>query len=643
MNDAYRKIINILKRNLGDEYSAHEKQILAEMEFFKEHDIFNNILKLYNHVIENPHTKGNENKVNSFVMYGLGVTSKKPDVSMGIQLDKRRTYGRDGFPDIDMDFDYKRRPEIINYLIDKYGRDKVGNIGIIQTLKVKAAVRRTIKVLDPTNTIHFNEEGKQINKEANENFRLENEILNTLPKPALMKKPNGEWIETVADACKQFSEFRKYMEKYPKVCEIATKIQGRIAGYGAHAAGVVISDVPLETICPLHQTVSVRSHDDDAGKNDKVIATQFSMYDVEAQGLIKFDVLGLSTKTALHYATQLVKDRHGVEVDLTHLPLNDKPTLDVLNSGKTDGLFQLEERGMQQTLQQIGIHSFDDLVIAVAMYRPGPKDYIPELSNRKRGSVSVSYVHPLMENITKVTYGIMVYQEQLMKVFMSLGDLSASEGYSFIKGCSKKKRELIEAPKERFFNGAAKKGISQAVTQKIWADMEKFGGYAFNKSHACCYAYESYKTAYLKAHYPLEFMAARLSVENERRKFDKVEKYEYDATHNLGINIQEPHLNESKLEYAIVGEDTLRRPLLIKGIGTKAAEEIVAHQPYKGSDILLSFATKVGPVVNTRVMEAMHDSGLWSGYKKSKLLSDFEQIKKDRKKSKGRMTGDLFG
>lgn len=1026
-----------------------KQRVQKELDFCENNNLLEDIYILYQKV-QNNYTVGDVNVLNCAILYYLGITSVKHDPAKDMQIQARRTYGRAGFPDIDMDFDYEKRGRIVEYLINKYGRDRVGNIGTKQTLKTKAALRRVIKILDPENTIVFDKYGKKIKDEHGENMKLENTILSTLP--GLMKRADGTFVESVDEAYEEYSEFRRYMDQYPEVRRIASKMEGGISSYGMHAAGMVVSPVPLKYICPLHAT---RGNEDTDGVT-KTFATQFTMSDVESLGLIKFDVLGLSTKTAISYATKMIKERYGVSLDLANLPLADKPTLALLNSGKTDGCFQLENTGMKQTLMQIGIDSFDDLVIAIAMYRPGPKDYIPELARRKKGA-RVLFSHPLMERITSKTYGIMCYQEQVMQVFMAMAGLTASDGYKFMKGCAKKKRELIEASKEMFYKGATANSVSKPVIDKVWADMEKFGGYAFNKSlsltekiitskkdytiqelynkkcrgeklpkvisqhgeridivdvydhgvlpvwevefsdgskhrctknhkfltssgvlplwdieqnhrqvikfkgnkhgqaqgldlrrvqsgqpqsksllgtqtalsrverievsalcssqfdqfqkvlgrkisrrnssegiqeknvpgcvernfnesrrdsasirineqsqqaalsfvskqpseyrnknisaqrysrstqcsiekmerrksrrirekmhnprheaealavgsrkisnensntsgfqafsnykkpefyfsiiapsdrffrygeksvnrirraisfseppkqfrfnkssnkrsgskqrnassrifdnknelrylastpseiqiptigsivnnsiilhrergiennwqsvsiksikfagyeqcydlevdsddhlyclasgivnsnsHACSYAYESFKTAYLKAHYPTEFFAARLSVELSRRMFEEVEKYEQDAEKNYNIKLLKPDLNRSKMNYTIVGEREILRPILSKGIGEKAAEEIIKHQPYKGSDKFFAFALKVGSSVNTKVIEAMCEAGLWGSVKKSKVINDFEQIKKDRKVAKGKPIGDIF-
>jgi len=415
-------------------------------------------------------------------------------------------------------------------------------------------------------------------------------------------------------------------------------IAQNIVVHNCHAAGVVISPIPLRYIAPLHVT---RGTGEDDESNNKTIATQFSMGDVESIGLIKMDVLGLSTMTAISLAHKWIKQDKGIDLDLANLPLDDKSTLELLGSGRTDGCFQLENTGMKQTLQQIGITSFRDLIVAIAMYRPGPKDYIPEYARRKRNPRSVQYVHPVVERYTKHTYGVIVYQEQAMKIFVDLAGLTSSEGYVFIKGAAKKKPELFQSMKQRFIDGASRNSNRQ-VAEEVWKQMEPFQGYAFNAAHACSYAYQSWVTAYLKSHFRTHFMAARMTVEAKRRNFEDVEKYESDAQYS-GIKLLPPDLNSSKMYYVMVGEKQLLRPLIIKGVGDKAAEDIIANQPYRGSNMLYAFAQKVGNAVNSKVVEALCDAKLFGNIRKGDAVADFEMIKKDRSKSKGRQVGDIFG
>ena len=637
MSEILLKINKVLAEKQIDQT---DREILnSEIEYLQKYELLDDVYLLYQK-IQKGYLPGDKNIVNSMLLYQLGVTNKKPESTINVK--PRRTYGRDGFPDIDMDFDYEKRHLVVEYIVNKYGREYVGNIGTKLKLKTKAALRRSIKILDPENFIVFDKDGKKIKDEKSENVKLENTILKTLPK--IMRRADGTFVETVDAAYEEYSEFRRFMDQYPEVKRVASRMEGGTVANGVHPAGIVISPIPLKYICPLHLTKDDRQSDVDENKaSEKIMATQFTMADVESLGLIKFDILGLSTKTAIYKTNKLIKERYNKDIDLNNLPLDDKAALRLMSSGKTDGCFQLEGHGMKQTLMQIGIDSFDDLVVAIAMYRPGPKDYIPYYAKRKKGLEKVNYQHPLYEKITKNTFGIIVYQEQCMQIFMELAGLTASQGYTFLKGCAKKKPELIAKFKETFISGCLRNKVEKTTAENIFADLEKFAGYAFNKAHSCSYAYESYKTAYLKAHYPTEFFAARLSAELDRRMFDLVDKYAHDAITNYGIKILPPNLNKSKLSFAIVDEKTLLCPILAKSVGKKAAMEIVKNQPYTGHDKLLSFAMSVGGAVNIKVMEALYDLGVWGKeIKKAKLLKDFENIKKDKKKIKGRPVGDMF-
>lgn len=629
MTSIGKKIFSIIQSKHS---SFDQDRVSAEIEELDKTDTCKDVLDVYNAISKTG--VGEENSLNSMVCYLLGITKKKPDGPFN--LEKRRTYGRVGFPDVDMDFDYERRHEIVDYITKKYGEDRVVKIGTVQTLKEKSALRRVIKVLDPCNSVAFDTHGNKIKNDESENFRLQNEICGSLPD--LMKRANGTLVSGLEEAYKEYSGFRRYMDSYPEVFRVAKRIEGSISAQGVHAAGLCVSPVPICTIAPLHTT---RDMGGDGGSGEKVIATQFSMKDIELLGLIKFDILGLSTKTAVSLAVKLIKQNSGHEVDTTNLPLDDRKTLDLLSSGHTDLIFQLENYGMKQTLRQIGISSFDDLVAAIALYRPGPKDFIPEFARRKKNPSTIKYLHPIIKKHTEKTYGIIVYQESVMQIYVEMANLSPTEGYGFIKGSAKKDPKLFNSMKARFIEGATK-NVGSAIANKVWDFFQPFIGYGFNAAHAYSYGYESYKTAYLKANYPIEFFAARLSVESQRGKFEAVEKYEQDATQNFGITILPVSLQHSKLNYSIVDDKTLRRPLRIKGIGDAAASDIIAHQPYKESELLYSFAMRTGSCVNAKAVEALHAAGLFGKEKKEKLLRDFEQLRKDKKSAKGRPVRDAF-
>lgn len=622
-----KKIVEIIKSRHSE--IKNKNRLKCELRFLEENGLLKDIYVLYQKIQKSSNFQGNRNIINSYVAYLLGITTKLPEREF--KLEKRRTYARSGFPDIDMDFNHQRRDEVSEYLFEKYGRDKVANIGTIQKLKTKNAVRRVIKVIDPEHHLIFDSNGK-IKDGESQRYQLENEIAKTLP--IFMRHQDGSLVKSIKEAYEEFPMFRTQMDAYPKVYEAAQRLEGGIAAAGSHAAGFVLSPVPLCQIAPLHNTT-----EESAGKKKKTIATQYPANDTESLGLIKFDLLGLMTKTVITMALSLIKEKCVIDID--NLPLDDQKTLDLLNSGMTDGVFQLENPGMKRTVKEIHMDSFKDLAVAIAMYRPGPMQFISEYARRKKNPESVTYLHPIVKKYTESTYGIIVYQETVMQIFVELADLTAVDGYLFIKGAAKKKPELFMSMKKRFIEGAAKKS-SRKIAEQVWNQFQPFMGYAFNMAHAVSYGYESWKTAYLKAHYPVEFMAARLSIAAADKKFDEVDKYERDCK-NWNIDLLSPDINHSKLVYTIAGERSLRKPLIFKDVGESAAKEIVAHQPYKGPDVLYSFASKVGSSVSTKIVEAMCDAGLFGQLKKASAKKYFEQIKSDRKKTKGRQTSDMFG
>lgn len=616
---------------LGKFDSSESNRIKYELEYFESNRVFDYILSMYDRVIiQKTHAPGDKNKFNSLICYYLGLTKTKP-IKQEIDIDDRRVYARHGFPDVDMDFDYEKRHLVTEYLVNKYGSEYVGNIGMKQTLKAKAALRRAIKILDPANCIVFDKQGNKIKNDEGSMYMFEQQILKTLPE----RMKNEAVDVTIHEAYKTIPEFRNIIDKYPEVKRVAERLEGSLSATGIHPAGMILSSVPLKLIAPLHRTTG----------GGTATASQFDMNDVEPLGLIKFDILGLSTKSAIRHSVELIKERHNISLDMSNLKLNDKRVLDLITSGKTDMIFQCEEFGMKQCLQQIGIDTFMDLVVAIAMYRPGPKDYIPEYASRKK-SGKVQYGHKLIEGVSKSTYGILCFQEQIMSAFMVLANLTPNDGYYFIKGCSKKNPEIVDKSIKLFITHAIKNGIPKNAIDIFAADMKKFAGYAFNLSHACSYAYEAYKTAFLKEYYSTEYIVSCLSVENKRKEFEYVEKCEFDAKKNFGFTILPVDLNNSKIDYTIVDEKVIRKSLLVKGIGDKAMEEIITNQPYKGPDKLCSFATKTGSSVNLKTMTALIDAGVFQDdpkkRSKSQLLKDFELIRKDKKYRQGKQTDDLF-
>lgn len=621
MINSKEKLLKIVVNKNPELLKKFEDRISKELEQMEKWNVLDDLLSLYYDIENDENEIGDKNDTNSLVAYAIGVTTKKPTKSF-IKNNKRETYGRSGWPDIDMDFDCFYCEDILKYLREKYGENHVGPIGTVQTLKVRSAIRNAIRILDPEKDIVFN--GKQMDIKAN--VRRQDEILESLPPAGMpMLKPDGSHVKSVSDAYNTYPAFAKFMDIYPEVYKAAKKLENSIHAMGQHPAGVILSPHPLSEVCPLHIT------SEGGSSPKKAIATQFTMNEVEDLGYIKFDILGVSTKSALSEAVRVIKKNHSIDIDLSKIPLDDKPTLDLLTKGDTIGCFQAERPGMQKTFKQIGIDSFKDIVISIAMYRPGPMDYIPELSERKKGNQKVSYYHPSMKEIAMDTWGILVFQEQIMQAFMVLARLSASDGYKFMKGCAKKKQHLIDAYEEQFYKGATRNGVSSNVIKRIWADLIKFSNYAFNASHSTAYALECWKTAYLKANFMIDFMVARLSVEAKRRKFDLVKQFEKDCLSH-GIKIYDVDINRSKMEYIQVGEKAILRPLIVKGIGDKAAEEIIRCQPFEGKDLIYAFLSKVGNIVNARVIDALCDAKLFGKKPKEEVRQIYANIRKDQKK-----------
>ena len=603
---------------------------------------------------------GNKNEINSWTAYALGLTSKKPEENSQF-LPKRRAFARKGFPDIDSDFDYERRDEMYKYIIDTYGRENVGNIGTYSGLKMKSFVRRAVKAIDPENVFYKGHDEWKTSTNA-----LGDEILSALPMQygAFLKVKDEQGVEhaikTVQDANKYCSKFAYYMQKYPAILEHAGNIEGLLSIFGVHAAGIVLSHEPLARIAPLRQSKIV---DDttEGGEVKYAYATQFEYNDLEFLGLIKFDILALSTLSVINRSCQLIEQNYGFKIDVYNLPLDDKKTFDLYKSGNLIGVFQCEEPGMQKTMIDMRVDSIDDIMAGIALYRPGPMNSIPTYCARKNGHEPIDYFHPslrkFVEPYLKKTWGLLVYQEQVMQLCNSIAGFSIPEGYVVIKAIGKKKPELLAKYRARFIAGAKNNSIEEKVASDYWDKViMPFADYGFNKAHACCYAYNSYLTAYLKANYPEEFLTAYLNVEVKRAKYEKVESLEKMAN-DINIQILPRHINKCKLEYEIVKKADIKSGILhsqimpsikCKGLSENAAIEIVQKQPYSS---LQDFAEKTDTkAVDAKAFEALLQAGFFKpangrGKNPKEIAKEFEIIREDIKKArkKGVTIGNIFG
>ncbi len=457
-------------------------------------------------------------------------------------------------PDIDIDICQERRYQVIDYVRKKYGDANVAQIGTFGTMKAKAAIKDVGRVMNiPLARV------EQINK--------------LVP---------GRLNITLDDAIKEEPSLRRMAEEDPDVArllEFARQLEGMNRSVGTHAAGVVIADRPLEELVPL-QKISSK----DKGK--EVITTQWEMGDIEKAGLLKMDFLGLRNLTILDTAVRMINERHSDSpIDLDKLPLDDAKTFELFQRGETKGLFQLESAGIRDLLIKMKPHRFADIIATNALYRPGPLNggMVDEYVNVKNGRKQATYLHPVLKDILEETYGVMVYQEQVMRILNRLGGIELSRAYATIKAISKKKADFIAESRDEFLRGAIDRGLDREKSAKIFDLIEYFGGYGFNKSHSAAYALLAYQTAFLKAHYPTEFMAAVLSSEMDGAERDEFFVDHIEDCRRMGIEVLPPNINQGHLEFRVATEGKIYFGLgAIKGVGFKAVEAVIKVREAKG-------------------------------------------------------------
>ena len=510
---------------------------------------------------------GRGSTAGSLVAYCLGITEVDP-IKYDLLFERMLNPGRKSMPDIDIDFAVAGRDRVIGYAADKYGRDRVAQIITFGTMMARAAIRDAGRVLDVP--------------------------YGTVDKIAKLV-PEGPKVY-LDESLKAGQELRAAYDSDPIVREIvdlAKPLEGLVRQDSIHAAGVVISDRPLTDIVPLQQKGL-----------DQEVVTQFAMGDVEALGLLKIDFLGLRNLDVIDEAVRIIGDG----LDITTIPLDDEPTYGMLARGETAGVFQFESSGMREALRQVKPTEFEDLIALVALYRPGPMAYIPVYARRKAGQEAVSFVDPRLEALTGPTYGICIYQEQYMEIAKQLAGFSPAEADDLRKAIGKKIHALMASLKDKFIDGAGVAGLSPQVARGLWDDMEKAQDYSFNKSHAACYALIAYRTAYLKAHYPAQYMAALISsVMNTK---DRVPFY-VNACDEMGIEVVPPDANSSQVDFAVVEGRISFGLNAVKNVGEAAAQAIVAAREAGGPYVSLwDFTERVDPqLVNKRALESIVKAG----------------------------------
>lgn len=509
---------------------------------------------------------GRGSAAGSLVAYVLGITAVDP-LQYGLIFERFLNPERVTMPDIDIDFCYVRRDEVIRYVTEKYGEDRVAQIITFGTMAARAVIRDVGRVLELPYT--------QIDRIA----RL---------------IPGGPRV-TIAKALEYSGELREYLAENPDartVVEIGRKLEGLPRHASTHAAGVVVSREPLHTYTPVQ-------------RNKDEITTQFDMEDLESIGLLKMDFLGLRTLTVIHDTVEMLKER-GIEIDISRLPLDDPKPYQLLREIRTAGVFQMESRLYQRLCRDLQPENFDDIVAMMALGRPGAlqsgmmEDYFLCRHEKKK----VRYLHPALEPILRETYGLILYQEQVMQIASLLADYSLGEADILRRGMGKKKASLIQQHRERFVSGAGRHGIPAEMAHTIFDQMEYFGGYGFNKSHSVAYALIAYQIAYLKTYYPVEFMAASLT--SVMGSSGKVAFY-IEECRQMGIEVLAPDVNESGMHFTVVGANQIRFGLAaVKNVGTGAIGEIVkgrSEEPYQS---LTDFCYKVDiGRVNVKVLESL--------------------------------------
>lgn len=527
---------------------------------------------------------GRGSAAGSAAAYCLGITQVDP-IKYDLLFERFLNPDRISLPDIDVDFDDDGRYEVLKYVTQKYGAEKVAHIITYQTMATKSAIRDVAKVMDLP---------------LSESNRLAKLVPDRLPDV------NGKATKINFSNCLKYSkEFEAETHNdNPVVREVmkyAGQLEGNVRGTGIHACGVIIGKDPITDWVP----VSVATDSD----GSKVISTQYEGSVIEETGLIKMDFLGLKTLTIIKEALANIKLTRGIDLDIDNIPLDDEETFKLYCNGHTTSTFQFESAGMQSSLRELKPSKFEDLIAMNALYRPGPMDYIPSFIRRKHGEEPISYDIPVMKKYLEETYGITVYQEQVMLLSRLLANFTRGESDMLRKAMGKKMIDKMNQLKAKFLDGGTANGYKKEVLEKIWTDWEKFASYAFNKSHATCYTWVAYQTAYLKAHYPAEFMAGVLS--SNLGNADKLQKIMAECK-RMGINVKGPDINESIEKFGVNPQGEIRFGLgAIKGVGGNTVTAIINERSKNGnfSDIY-DFVERVsGPAVNRAAVENLALAG----------------------------------
>jgi DNA polymerase-3 subunit alpha len=568
----------------------HEMRIIQDMNFVS---YFLIVWDFINYAREQniPVGPGRGSAAGSIVSYALGITDLDP-IKYGLIFERFLNPARISMPDIDIDFCYERRGEVIDYVTRKYNKENVAQIITFGSMMAKGVIRDVGRVMGMP-------------------YADVDKIAKLIP--------NDPGI-TIEGAFKIEPDLKNRYQQDPVVRQLidtSRKLEGLTRHASTHAAGVVISDKPLNKRIPLFKT------------SDDQITTGLSMKSLEKIGMLKMDFLGLKTLTVIDKTTKIVKRTRGLDIDIEKISLDDGPTYRLLTGAETAGVFQLESGGMRDLLRKLAPERIDDLIAILALYRPGPmgSGMLDEFIKRKKGDIQVKYDHEALEPILKETYGIIVFQEQVMKIVSALAGFTMAEADNMRKVMGKKLHDKLEGIKSDFMKGCGERNIDRKTAEKVWDFISFFAGYGFNKSHSAAYAIVSYRTAYLKANFPVEFMSALLT--SEKNNSDKLSDYINECT-RMGIKILPPDVNESYRDFTVVGGDIRFGLSAVKNVGEGAAEAIIqARKTYDRFESIFDFTRKIDlKAVNRKVVESLVKCGSFdsTGIKRSQAMAILDKV-----------------
>ncbi len=566
---------------------------------------------------------GRGSAAGSLVAYVLRITNIDP-IQYNLLFERFLNPERISMPDIDLDFADTRRDEVINYVADMYGHDHVAQIITFGTMAARAAIRDTGRALSMP-------------------YSFCDQAAKMIPFA-----PQGEktgWLKKSLNTVKEFKDFYDRDPQAKKLIDAAMKLEGVVRHASTHACGVVISPRPLEEYVPLQY--AVRHGESKTEDKNQVVVTQYEMHAVEDLGLLKMDFLGLRNLSIIERTLQNIKQQHNIDLDIETIPLDDKETFKLYQKGLTTGLFQFESSGMKRYLKELKPTELEDLIAMVALYRPGPIELIPSYIKRKHKKEKIEYLHPKLEPILKNTYGIGVYQEQMMQIARDLAGYTLPQADTLRKAIGKKIKSLLDEQQAKLVSGMIANGIDEKTAASIWELFPPFARYGFNRSHAACYALVAYQTGYLKAHFPTEFMTALLAAESA-----DIEKITFfvDETRAMDIDVLPPDVNESFGDFTVVEPKKIRFGLgAVKNVGSNIVEAIIKERAAGGRFTSISnFAERVQHKdFNKKSIESLMKCGALDAFgERGQLLGNVEMIleynrESQRQKNAGQVS--LFG